>query len=360
MSMDRRAHPPLLASDLAEVSERVLPVASNLRGAFVLVTGGTGFVGTWLVESFLHLDRVAGLGARMVVLTRDAEAYAVRAPHLLSDRRLSIQVGALGSAGAFDGLEGITHVIHAGSDVNRRMSPGEALEALRTLDQGTEGLLEATKAWPIKRFLYVSSAGVYGKVHEGVPMTEDCSNCPSTLGPESAYGLGKRIAELRTCLHASNQNFDAVIARLGAFVGPGIPLEGGFAAGNFMADALAGRRIQIQGDGTATRCYQYGADLAVWLWTLLLRGKAGEAFNVGGETPVSIRELAECVDRVVGHLGVDILGQPVPGRPPDRYCPSVEKAIHDLGLENRIGLEEAIRRTFLWHSTGSDVQTEQI
>lgn len=359
MSMNQRAHPPLPASDLAEVSERVMAVAGDLRGASILVTGGTGFVGTWLVESFLHLDRIADLGARMVVLTRDADAYAARAPHLVSDRRLSIQVGTLGLAGCFDGLEGITHVIHAGSDVNRRMSPEEALEALRTLDQGTEELLEAAKAWPMKRFLYISSAAVYGKPHEGVPMTEDCSNGPSTLGPESAYGMGKRIAELRTCLHASSAGYTAVVARLGAFIGPLLPLDGGFAVGNFMADVLAGRRVRIQGDGTAIRCYQYAADLAVWLWMLLLRGEPGEAYNVGGEAAVSMRELAQWVARAGGAQGVDVLGRRAPGLPPDRYCPSVEKAIRALGLENRTGLEEAIRRTLYWHSARMGLQSGQ-
>ncbi len=360
MSMDRRARPPLPASDLAEISERVRAAADDLRGASLLVTGGTGFVGTWLVESFLHMDRTAGLGARMVVLTRDADTYAARAPHLVSDPRLSVHTGTLGMAGAFDGLDGITHVIHAGSDVNHRMSPEEALEALRTLDQGTEDLLRSTQAWPMKRFLYISSAAVYGRPQANLTMDESCSNCPSVLGSESAYGLGKRIAELRTCLHASNAGYPAVVARLGAFLGPMLPLDGGFAAGNFIADALAGRRIQIQGDGTAIRCYQYTADLTVWLWRLLLNGKPGEAYNVGGEIPVSMRELAECVARTAGTQSVDVLGRPVPGLPPDRYCPSVEKATRELGLENRIGLEVAIRRTISWHSARPGIQTEQI
>jgi dTDP-glucose 4,6-dehydratase len=332
-------------------------MASDLQGASILVTGGTGFVGTWLVESFLRLNRAAGLGAKMVVLTRDVEAYKAGASHLVSDPRLFIQVGDLGVAGSFNGLEGITHVIHAGSDVNRLLGPRESLKALNVLDQGTEWLLEAAQSWPVKRFLYISSAAVYGRPRDGALMTEDCSNCGTTPGPESAYGLGKRIAELRVCLHASSQNYEAVIARLGAFLGPMIPLAGGFAAGNFMADALAGRRIQVRGDGTAMRCYQYPTDLAVWLWTILLRGKPGEAYNVGGEVAVSVRELAECVGRAAGNLGVDILGQPVPGRPSDRYCPPVEKAIYELGLENRIGLEEAIQRTLSWLSCSLNIET---
>jgi dTDP-glucose 4,6-dehydratase len=359
MNMNHRAQPPLPALDLSEISERLLGVVDDLRGASILVTGGTGFVGTWLVESFLHLDQAANLGARMVVLTRDADAYATRSPHLVSDPRLSVHVGTLGVAGAFAGLDDITHIIHAGSDINRRMSPAEALEALRTLDQGTEDLLQAAETWPTKRFLYISSAAVYGRSHENLTMHEDCSNCPSVLGPESTYGMGKRIAELRACLHASSMGYAAVVARLGAFIGPMLPLDGGFAAGNFIADALAGRRIQIQGDGTAVRCYQYAADLTIWLWRLLLNGKSGEAYNVGGEIPVSIRELAACVARIVGNQGVNSLGCIVPGQPADRYCPSVEKATRELGLENRIGLEVAVRRTLSWHSARSGLQTEQ-
>ena len=345
---------PLLDSDLAEISDRLLPLAERLRGARILVAGGGGFVGTWLVESLLHLDRRAGLGASLVILTLDSGAYAARAPHLARDPRLEVHQGVLDGVDRLEGITGVTHVIHAASDVNRPMTPEEGLMALRTLDQGTEGLLQVARAWPVERFLYLSSAAVYDRLPPGHSFMEDGPGCPPIPGPGSVYAIGKRMAELRTSLHAASAGYTAVIARLGAFIGPLLPSEGVFAAGNFMGDALAGRQIRILGDGTALRSYQYAADLAVWLWTLLLCGEPGEAYNVGGDVPVRLRELAEGINRVAGGPGLDVLGQPDPARPVDAYLPPVQKAMDHFGLENRVGLEEAIRRTLQWSSDHAD------
>ena len=133
--------PPLLDEDLTAVAERLATLAGDLRGARILLTGATGFIGTWLVESFLRLDSSYSLGAQMTVLTRAPGRYAAQAPHLATDPRLVVCSGGLDGQGSLEGLSGITHVIHAGSDVDRRMTAAEALAALATLDQGTEELL---------------------------------------------------------------------------------------------------------------------------------------------------------------------------------------------------------------------------
>lgn len=334
--------------ELNDISRRLEPVASGLKDARILLTGGTGFVGSWLAESFLNLERRCRLNADLVILTRDIEGYLDRRPHMRARPRLHLHQGDLRRAESLPGIEGITHVIHAGSDVNRRMSPSDALRMLDTLDLGTEHLLHASRAWPLRRCLYISSAAVYGPDSGGGEWTEHSPGCPSALDATSAYGMGKRIAELRVALHGACNGFSSIIARLGALIGPLLPLDGGFAAGNFLSNALCGEKILVKGDGTAIRSYQYAGDLAVWLWTLLLCGKPGEAYNVGGDAPLSLADLARMIDRLRGTIGVDIQGETDPRRPVDRYCPSVRKAVEELGLANRTSLEEAILKTLDW------------
>jgi len=143
--------------------------------------------------------------------------------------------------------------------------------------------------------------------------------------------------------------FDAVIARLFAFVGPLLPLDLNFAVGNFIRDAMAGGPVEIGGDGTPYRSYLYAADLAIWLWTLLLRGESGTPYNVGSDQEVTIAELARRVVNVVAPgAEIHIAQQAVPGVPALRYVPATARAA-GLGLRPWISLEEGIRRTSEWH-----------
>jgi dTDP-glucose 4,6-dehydratase len=124
-----------------------------------------------------------------------------------------------------------------------------------------------------------------------------------------------------------------------------MPLDRTGAMGNFLADALGGGPIRVGGDGTPLRTYLYAADLAIWLWTILLRGEAGRPYNVGGAAILSVREVAERVASEVNpNASVQIAIPAEPGLPA-RYVPDVDRARNELGLESWIGVDEAIRRT---------------
>ena len=142
---------------------------------------------------------------------------------------------------------------------------------------------------------------------------------------------------------------NVVNARIFALLGPLLSLDIHFAAGNFIRDAIAGRKIIVKGAGTAVRSYLYAADLTVWLWTILLRAAPGAVYNVGSEEAVSIAELAERTARLLGDGGFEVLGKPDAGWNPGRYVPSTALIRDELGLSATVGLDEAIRRTAIWN-----------
>ena len=131
--------------------------------------------------------------------------------------------------------------------------------------------------------------------------------------------------------------------------GPGLPTGSKFAFGNFIKDALAGGPIVIKGDGTAIRSYLYAADLAIWLWTLLLRGTPEGAYNVGSEYPVSLRHLAEVMAKELGAKGIEVLQAPKADGTLDCYVPSTKRAQDELGLRESFNLREIVQRTAAWH-----------
>jgi dTDP-glucose 4,6-dehydratase len=194
----------------------------------------------------------------------------------------------------------------------------------------------------------VSSGAVYGDQPSDLPrVPEHFAGQPDPSQIESTYGLGKRAAE-RLCIEAADSGGPPpVIARCFAFAGPHLPLDAHFAFGNFLRDGLAGRRISVAGDGTAVRSYLYGTDLAEWLLTLLVKGEARAAYNVGSDEPVSIADLAAAVG---DHFGapVNIARAADPGAPRRRYVPNTSCA-QALGLRANVSLPEAIARSAAFH-----------
>jgi dTDP-glucose 4,6-dehydratase len=338
--------------DLEHVLTHTQGLWEELRGQKIFITGGTGFFGCWLLESFTHAVEKLDLGAEAVVLSRNPRAFQRRAPHLASHPALRLQKGDVRS---FPFPEGqFSHVIHAGTSSG---VPEPADVLLDTIVQGTGRTLKLAQRSGAKKFLLVSSGAVYGEQPSNVThVTEDFSGGPDPVGVRSAYGEGKRVAELLCSLAAEGSAIEAKIARCFAFVGPHLPLDAHFAVGNFIRDGLAGGPIRVDGDGTPYRSYLYAADLAVWLWTILLRGPSGRAYNVGSEQETSIRDLAATVARLIGpDIEVRVAKKANSSVSAERYVPSTRRARSELGLEVRIGLDEAIRRTVAWHRSGGSV-----
>jgi dTDP-glucose 4,6-dehydratase len=165
----------------------------------------------------------------------------------------------------------------------------------------------------------------------------------------SAYGQSKRVSEWLCAVYARQYGFDALIARLFAFVGPHLPLDANYAVGNFIRDVLAGGPVRIAGDGTPYRSYLYAADLAIWLWTILIKGETLRPYNVGSGQALTIAELARTVvDATIPETPIEITQKTVPGAPPLRYVPCVTRAEQELGLRPWISLTEGIRRTYVF------------
>ncbi|MCX9158357.1 NAD-dependent epimerase/dehydratase family protein [Niveibacterium sp. 24ML] len=321
-------------------------VWDSFRNARIFLTGGTGFVGKWLLETLLYANDRLALNVTIVTLTRDQEAFRAGFPWLASHPAVTLHRGDVRT---FEAPEGrFSHVVHAATDVVQAPSP---LDTFDVTVSGTRRVLEFAVSAGAAEFLLVSSGAVYGPQAPALRLVaEGCCNAPDSLDVRSAYGLGKRGAEWLATAYGKAHGMRVRTARCFAFVGPLLALDKHFAVGNFIGDALAGRAIQIGGDGTTIRSYLYAADLATWLWTILVRGTPGVAYNVGSDEAISIADLARrVVAQVNPALEIRIAREPQSGSLPDRYVPDVGLARRELGLDVWTGLDSAILRTVAWH-----------
>ena len=345
----------LPARDIEHVLEHTRDLWGALQGESVFITGGTGFVGSWLLESFLAANERFDLRARVVVLSRDPESFKRRAPQIAELKSLEFVRGA---SSTFEFPEGrFAYVIHAATEQGMGVSPEFPVGPFDENIGGTRRVLEFARQSAARRVLLTSSGAVYGKQPPEVThLREEDPYGPATHDLSAAYGHSKRVSEFLGCAYGAAFGYDVLIARLFAFVGPLLPLDLNFAVGNFVRDVLGGEPIRIAGDGTPLRSYLYASDLAIWLWTILLKGQHGRAYNVGSPAAVSIADLAEVVRANAGagsRVEIRVAKKPVAGEAPARYVPCTARAAAELGLVPQISLEEGIRRMADWYSHGT-------
>lgn len=306
----------------------------------MFITGGTGFLGRSLLD---HLATIAPRywpDLQVEVLSRDPSTFLRRFPQYANQRWLSFVEGSLDR---LPKSQGYTDLIHGAAETHWN---GDKLTWMAQLVDGTRQILEFAREAKVQRLLFLSSGAVYAPRPDDAPLEENQPQAPLSTDVSKLYGHGKRMAETLCALYSAQYSVPSVIARCFAVVSEHVPLDGPYAVGNFLRDALDPLRpaIVVRGTGQAVRTYIDGRDMARWLLTMLDHGTPGTAYNVGGDKPITTLALAGMVMRVVSPckpLQVERQVEAFSQLDRSVYIPSVERA-RSLGLVARVSLEESI------------------
>ncbi len=362
----------VVKADLDYICGAVRDELAQLAGRRLLIAGGAGFLGYYLVQTPLHWNRAVEPKRRIKVTVYDN--YIRGVPDWLKALdghadlalvRHDMTAPLLDDVGEFDC---IVHAASIASPTYYRKYPIETMDANVT---GLRNLLDYFRrrrdaGRDADSLLFFSSSEIYGDPLPGnIPTPETYRGNVSCTGPRACYDESKRYGEALCVNFARQYGLPVKVARPFNNYGPGLKITDRRVVPDFARDILAGRDVAILSDGSPTRTFCYVADAVVGYYKVLTRGRAGEAYNVGVESPeVSVAELAE---RLVD-IARDVLGYR--GRVvrqasadhdylidnPSRRCPVIAKARIELGYEPTITLDDGLRRLLVWYTEHSEAE----
>ncbi len=326
-------------------SNSLSEIQEILRNKRIFITGGTGFFGKSILSVLKSFTDQYDLNLKITLLSRDPDDFKRKNPNLVQIPKLSFLKGDLLDfcfpSEIFD------FVLHLAAPANATLNITSPLEMFDIVTTGTRRVLDMAVKCKAQKVLLTSSGAAYGtQPTEMTHIPEGYLGAPETNNLLSAYGEGKRYAELLGNLYSQKYGFEHKIARCFAFVGPFLDPHGTFAIGNFIRDAVKGNHIMVGGDGSPFRSYLYSDDLVFWLIKILAHGKNHIPYNVGSDQDLNILSLANEVQKVVNpKLEVRVAQSSDPQKKISRYVPKIDLARKELGLEAWTPLAPAIKLT---------------
>ena len=341
-----------IEQDFAQIGEQAKRSFDQLKDGHIFLTGGTGFIGTWILEAIRFVNDSQGANIQVTILTRNPENFHAKYQHLFEHPNFHYLAGDVIKL-PYEKLQGttqFTHLIHAATDASAELNEVNPLQMFDTVVLGTRQILDFAVKQKISKVLYLSSGAAYGQQAPGVDfVAEDSMSAPDCLSPKNTYAEGKRASEMLCSIYGKQFGCNIVVARIFALLGPLLNLNIHFAAGNFIRDAISGNKISVSGDGRPERSYLYPSDLVVWLLAMLTHGRPGAAYNAGSEEGISIADLAKLTSNLIGNHGYEVLGLTDSGWNPGRYVPSNQLIQDQLSVKQTVDLAEAIKRTAYWN-----------
>lgn len=357
--------------DLEYICHKLEKEFAALPGKNILITGGGGFLGYYLIQSLLRWNRTAGgQGVQVTVYDNYVRGLPQWLSSLSGNPNLKLVKHDITGPLPED-IDDFHYIIHAASIASPmyyRKYPIETMDAnvngLRTLLEYCCRQKESDR--PVEGFLFYSTSEIYGDpTPENIPTPETYRGNVSCTGPRACYDESKRYGETLCVNFARQHDLPIHIARPFNNYGPGLKITDRRVIPDFVRDILDGRDIVMHSDGSPTRTFCYIADAIVGYFKILIRGRRGEAYNIGVESPeISIADFAGKLVATAGEL-FGYQGKVVKKASsdadylvdnPNRRCPLIGKAREELGYDPSISLEEGIRRSLIWYRDNREAE----
>jgi UDP-glucuronate decarboxylase len=342
----------VVTEDIQAAARAVAKEATALEGRTVLITGGCGFLGSYIVGTLLHLNQ-HGLRSPCKVIILDNFITGMRENVIFDMRDPNVTFVECDVSKELP--EGILadYVMHAAgiaSPVYYRKYP---IETINVAVDGTRNLLTYANQRKVLGFLYFSSSEIYGDPDPRcVPTPETYWGNVSSMGPRSCYDESKRLGETLCATYHMFYGTPVRIVRPFNVFGPGMKKDDYRVIPTFLMAGMAKRPLPVHDKGNQTRTFCYVSDAVAGILKVLLSGKAGEVYNVGNDDEeINVVSLANMVSGLFPDpVPVQLTQYPdaYPAGEPMRRCPDLTKIRRELGYEPKVNLETGLGRTLRW------------
>jgi UDP-glucuronate decarboxylase len=356
----------LLDEDLDAICGDLEAEFKLMSGGRLLITGGAGFLGYYLVQSVLHWNDTRADGSKIALTVYDNYARGVpewleslRDHPCLELRRYDLIEPLPKDIGHFD------YIVHAAGIASPTYYRAQPLKCIDANINGLRNLLnyavaERDAGRPLRGFMFFSSSEIYGDPDaSAIPTAETYRGNVSCTGPRACYDESKRFGETLCVVYAKQEGIPVRMARPFNNYGPGLKITDGRVIPDFAREIFAGRDIVMLSNGKPKRTFCYATDAITGYFKVLVRGGDGEPYNIGIDSPeISIGELADLAVKAAadlcGYRGKVVLGGS--SEPdylidnPNRRCPLIDKARSQLGFNPKVSIEEGIYRSLIWYS----------
>ncbi|MBI4855238.1 MAG: NAD-dependent epimerase/dehydratase family protein [Acetobacterium woodii] len=336
----------MIKKDFEEVAQIYVSDLEMLKNERIFITGGTGFVGTWIAEIIAFLNDNFNFNTTLILVSRNAENFKQMVPHIALRKDITLVSRDVRSLLEIPG--DVAYIIHAAATPDNRQHVSDPISIMDTITKGTASIIDSAFKLPkLKKILNISSGQIYGKqpmeieaVSESFMGAIDCNTITS------AYPEAKRYAEAICCAYWSLYKIPIVTARPFSFIGPYQSLNKPWAVNNFIRDVLMNYTVRIIGNGEAIRSYMYPSDMAIWFLRILLDGKPGLVYNVGSPHGISLKQLAEKIidySNAKSKIVIQYMNDDK-----SKFIPDVKLCRDSLGLGIKVDTDETLKRSIMW------------
>jgi len=344
----------LITDDCKRVYSGISEKLEDLSGETLLITGGSGFMGSWLCEMVYYLNEIHKMDIRLFIMARDRERFEYNLPHIENSKNVKFIRSDIRSMTEIP--REVNYIIHAAANPDNRFHSSRPFETMSTVAEGTGEILRAaSRLSNLRKIINVSSSTVYSQnLNNREKFLEDSPGLSLNSKLSNSFSEANRYSEA-LCSAARNElRLPISTIRPFTFCGAYQGIDSPWALNNFINDAIHKRPIRIHGDGETIRSYMYGADLAIWTLIIMLHTKSGQIYNIGNSDGISLREIAEKVASYFQPMPSVLLNTSLTTTDINRsiLLPDVTKAEKDFGFKQFTDINTAIQRSVQWYKNG--------